>query len=130
MDRNGLGSRHTIGRHLHDVGGLIVHGEDLGEKEGRQHPDQDPQEVNGEECHPGMPGEKRPHQQEIDREPCATAHEGRHQDRDQARLLALNRSCSHNRRDTAPKAHKHRHKALAVQPYRRHEAIHDKGGPR
>ena len=75
-----------------------------------------------------MPGEEGPHQQEIDREPRATAHEGRHQDRDQARLLALDRACSHDRRDTAPKAHKHRHKALAVQSYRRHKAIHDKGG--
>ena len=124
MQENVLQTRTVVRRQLHDEVRRIALEERVLEDESRRDAEDDARDVDKEDELPRILREKRRAKQNPDRELRPAAHERRHEDREEAVALRLERARRHDRRHRAAEADEHRDERLARKPDSPHEAIH------
>ena len=129
MDGQGLRCGNAEGRQLHDKERRFAPEERLFEE--KAHPDgQDhAKELQRPEDRPGMGGEERPREDDVDGQPGAAGHERDEKRRQGLVLLVFERSCCIDGRDVASESQEHRDKGLSMKSDDVHGPVHDKGRP-
>ena len=101
MAQHGFGSRHAVGRQLHDEGQALALDEEAAEELGHQHGHNHAQQVESHE-HEGRPlAEEGRDEYHIDGDARRAAHHGDDEHGEQARLAVLNGACGHDGRHVA-----------------------------